>query len=356
MLPSFRFLLFPFSLLYAGVLRIRNWMYDRGWIRAAHFQFPVICIGNLSVGGTGKTPMTEWIIRALKDQYPMAVLSRGYKRRTKGFAIATEGNTASDIGDEPMQLFTKFSDITVAVGEERIVAIPQLLYQRPETRVLLLDDAFQHRAVKAGLNILLTDYNNLYTRDFVLPAGDLRDNRSSARRADIIIVTKCPEDLSSVSAAALADELALEPHQQLFFSTLRYSKPLHLFQREKEMNINDWKEGILVCGIANPKPIIQYLNKTSMHYNMMRFEDHHHFSISDLESIQRQFHQIPDDSKCILTTEKDAVRLEKYRDVLESYPIYVIPVQHQILFEQSASFLCLLTSYIQTHTVKPAVA
>jgi tetraacyldisaccharide 4'-kinase len=356
LLPSFRFMLFPFSLLYAGVLRIRNWLYDRGWIRAAHFQFPIICIGNLSVGGTGKTPMTEWIIRQLGDQYKMAVLSRGYKRRTKGFAIATKGVSDSEIGDEPMQLFTKFPNIIVAVGEERIVAIPQLLYQRPETEVLLLDDAFQHRAVKAGLNILLTDYNNLYTRDFVLPTGDLRDNRSSARRADIIIVTKCPEDLSHTAASALRNELALAPHQQLFFSTLRYANPVHLFQKEKETEIHHWKEGLFVCGIANARPIIEYLNKSSMHYDMMRFGDHHHFSISDLEAIQRQFNHMPGHSKCILTTEKDAVRLEKFKDMLESYPIYVIPVWHQLLFEQSSAFRCLLTNYIQSHTVKPADA
>jgi tetraacyldisaccharide 4'-kinase len=336
------------------VLRIRNWLYDRGWIRAAHFQFPVICIGNLSVGGTGKTPMTEWIIRQLNDQYRIAVLSRGYKRRTKGFAIATEGVSATEIGDEPMQLFTKFPNITVAVGEERIVAIPQLLYQRPETEVLLLDDAFQHRAVKAGLNIILTDYNNLYTRDFVLPTGDLRDNRSSARRADIIIVTKCPEELSQKAASAIGDELALAPHQHLFFSTLQYSKLVHVFQKEKETDINHFKEGLLVCGIANAKPITEHLNKSAMHYDMMRFADHHHFSISDLESIQHQFNQIPAHSKCILTTEKDAVRLEKFRDALASYPIYVIPVQHQLLFEQSSAFRCLLINYIQSHTVKPA--
>lgn len=356
MLPSFRFLLFPFSLLYAGILRIRNWLYDRGWIRAAHFQFPVICIGNLSVGGTGKTPMTEWIIRQLKNHYKIAVLSRGYKRRTKGFAIATEGVTASEIGDEPMQLFKKFTDITVAVGEERIVAIPQLLYQRPETEVLLLDDAFQHRAVKAGLNILLTDYHNLYTRDFVLPTGDLRDNRSSAQRADIIIVTKCPEDLTQSSAAAITAELALSPHQHLFFSSLQYSKPVHVFQKNKQTEINDWKEGLFVCGIANAKPLTDYLNKTSLHYDMMRFGDHHHFSSSDLTSIQHQFNQIPSESKCILTTEKDAVRLEKFKEILADYPIYVIPVEHHILFEQSHAFVCLLNNYIQTVTVKPADA
>jgi len=185
----------PVSLLYWLIISIRNWLYDKNISRSTSFALPVICIGNLSVGGTGKSPMVEYMIAGLKDKFKIATLSRGYKRRTKGYSLANQNTTALDIGDEPMQFHTKFPDIPVAVGEERIVAIPLLLHDKPDTQVILLDDAFQHRAIKAGLNILLTDYTNLFTRDFYLPTGDLRDLRSSCKRADIIVVTKCKPDL-----------------------------------------------------------------------------------------------------------------------------------------------------------------
>ncbi len=180
MLKSFRYILFPFSIIYGGIIWARNKMFDKNILRSAKFNFPVICVGNLAVGGTGKTPMTEYLIRMLAGKYRVATLSRGYKRKTKGFAIADENTTAIDIGDEPMQIHKKFPGVTVAVAEERIIGIPQLLYARPETQAIILDDAFQHREVKAGLNILLTDFQNLYTRDFLLPAGDLRDIKSSS--------------------------------------------------------------------------------------------------------------------------------------------------------------------------------
>ncbi|MEI2749830.1 MAG: tetraacyldisaccharide 4'-kinase [Ferruginibacter sp.] len=196
MLKSFRYLLFPFSLIYGGVVWLRNKLFDWNILKSASFNFPLICVGNLATGGTGKTPMTEYLVESLIPKYKTATLSRGYKRKTKGFSIANDLSTAIEIGDEPMQFHQKFPNVTVAVGEERLVAIPQLLHQRPDTQVIVLDDAFQHRTVKAGLNILLTDYQNLYTRDLLLPAGDLRDVKSSAKRADIIIVTKCKTELS----------------------------------------------------------------------------------------------------------------------------------------------------------------
>jgi len=191
LLKSFRYLLLPITWMYGCVIWLRNKLYDKNILKSSSFNFPIICVGNLATGGTGKTPMTEYLVRLLKKDYKTATLSRGYKRKTTGFAIADEDTTALEIGDEPMQFHQKFPDVTIAVGEERIVAIPQLLHDRPETEVIILDDAFQHRQVRAGLNIILTDYSNLYTRDLILPAGDLRDVRSSSKRADIIIVTKC---------------------------------------------------------------------------------------------------------------------------------------------------------------------
>ena len=202
-LKSFRVLLLPFSIIYWMIVGIRNWMYDRNMLKSASFGLPLICVGNLSVGGTGKSPMVEFLARHLKTRFRIATLSRGYKRKTRGYALANEQSTAIDIGDEPMQFHTKFPDVPVAVGEERLVAIPQLLHDRPNTEVIVLDDAFQHRAVKAGLNILLTDYGNLFTRDFYLPTGDLRDIKSSYKRADTIVVTKCKSDLSEMERNAL---------------------------------------------------------------------------------------------------------------------------------------------------------
>ncbi|MEP7258547.1 MAG: tetraacyldisaccharide 4'-kinase, partial [Flavitalea sp.] len=189
MLRPIRMLLFPFSLLYALIIWTRNKLYDKQLFLSSSFNLPIICIGNLSAGGTGKSPLVEWLIRKLRYRYEVAILSRGYKRKTEGYALANQFTTALEIGDEPMQFYNKFPDVTVAVGEERVVAIPQLLHDKPGTQVILLDDAFQHRAVKAGLNILLTEYNNLYTRDWFLPTGDLRDMASSAKRAETLIVT-----------------------------------------------------------------------------------------------------------------------------------------------------------------------
>src|ERR1041385_6345039 len=195
-LKSFRILLLPFSIIYWFAVWLRNFLYDTNILRSSSFGLPVICVGNLSVGGTGKSPMVEFLVERLKNKFRVATLSRGYKRKTTGYALANEHTTSLDIGDEPMLFHQKFPKVPVAVGEERLVAIPQLLHDKPDTQVIILDDAFQHRAVTAGLNILLTDCNNLFTRDFYLPTGDLRDLRSSYRRAEIIVVTKCDPGLT----------------------------------------------------------------------------------------------------------------------------------------------------------------
>src|SRR5579872_18276 len=259
LLKPIRILLFPFSLVYALIITVRNWAFDRKILSSAAFNLPVIGVGNLAVGGTGKSPMVELLIRTLKDHYEIAVLSRGYKRKTRGYALAGPQSTALDIGDEPMQFHSKFPDVAVAVGEERIVAIPQLLHDRPDTRVILLDDAFQHRTVRAGLNILLTDYSNLFTRDWWLPSGDLRDALSSYRRADIIVVTKCPEDLAEDNRRSIANEIGPRPHQELFFSSIRYGTPYHITRRT-ETRIDDSVEVLLITGIANPAPLKEWLN------------------------------------------------------------------------------------------------
>jgi len=224
--------LLPFALLYWLGISIRNWLYKKNILKSASFGLPLICVGNLSVGGTGKSPMVEYLVSNLKDKFKVATLSRGYKRKTKGYALANENTTALEIGDEPMQFHQKFPDVPIAVGEERIHAIPQLLHDRPETQAIILDDAFQHRAIKAGLNILLTDYNNLFTRDFYLPTGDLRDSKSSYKRAEVIVVTKCKPDLAEVEKQKLVKEINLMPGQLIFFSAIVYGQLYHIIKKE----------------------------------------------------------------------------------------------------------------------------
>ncbi|MDO9376358.1 MAG: tetraacyldisaccharide 4'-kinase [Bacteroidota bacterium] len=351
MLRSFRYLFFPISIIYGLVVWIRNWLFDKNVLKSSRFNFPVICIGNLAVGGTGKTPMVEYLARLLKDQYQVATLSRGYKRKTVGFGIANENTTALEIGDEPMQFHQKFPTVTVAVGEERLVAIPQLLHDRPDTQLIILDDAFQHRTVRAGLNIILTEHRNLYTRDFFLPAGDLRDTRQSAGRADIIVVTKCTKGIGEKEKKEIIEELNPKEHQQVFFTEVIYGKPYHLFSRAS-FEVSADLDTLLVCGIANPKPLQDYLDEEVHSYEMLRYPDHHIFTIDNLDEIKKQFGTIASGNKIILTTEKDAVRLQKFENQLMDFPIYVIPIEHAFLFGERELFEERVTGFVAR--IKPA--
>jgi len=336
-LKSFRVLLLPFALLYGLVVIIRNWLYNKKYLHSAEFGFPLICVGNLVVGGTGKSPMVEYLVGLLKDKYQVATLSRGYKRKTKGYALADENTTALEIGDEPMQFHKKFPNIAVAVGEARIEAIPQLLHDRPATEVIILDDAFQHRAVKAGFNILLTEYNDIFNRDFFLPTGDLRDARSSYKRADIIVVTKCPAFLGEVEKAEMIKDVKPLAHQKVLFTAIEYGRPYHIYS-EVQKDVTGEDEVLLVCGIANPKPLKQYLSERAYTYYQQDYNDHHIFSIDDLAEIEKKFDGITSEHKLILTTEKDAVRLEKFKDKLQHLPLYVLPIRHGFLFDEGNAF------------------
>lgn len=347
MLRSFRYLLFPFSLIYGAIIWIRNWMYDKNVLKSSAFNFPVICVGNLAAGGTGKTPMVEYLVRMLKSNYNTATLSRGYKRKTRGFAIANELTTALEIGDEPMQFHEKFPDVTVAVGEERLVAIPQLLHDKPETQVIILDDAFQHRAVRAGLNILLTEQRDLYTRDLMLPAGDLRDVKASSKRADIIIVTKCKPGFAQEEKNATIKEIDPKENQDVLFTEIVYGTPYHLFNKQ-QMSISHDTDVLLICGIANPRPVKDFLTGAVHTYDMLRFPDHHIFNTDDLQDIKKHFNKIQSSKKIILTTEKDAVRLKKFESELAEFPIYVIPIEHSFLFDGAPKFSQWVTSFIDS--------
>jgi tetraacyldisaccharide 4'-kinase len=343
---SIRFLLLPIAVVYGVVIWVRNKLFDRNILKSTSFNLPLICIGNVSVGGTGKSPMTEYLLELLQNRYKVATLSRGYRRKTKGYALASPQTTALDIGDEPMQFHLKYPRIAVAVGEQRIEAIPQLLQDRPETQVIILDDAFQHRHVKAGLNILLTDYNNLYTRDFYLPTGDLRDSRGSARRAQLIVVTKCPEDLDESGRQKVVAEIKPLENQQVFFATLSYGTPYHIISNAARPLHKDM-EVLLACGIANPKPLKAYLEGQTATYEIMAYKDHHIFSIDDLNALIRRFDGMPEGQKIMLTTEKDGVRLLKFRNELETLPLYVLPVRHRILFNQTEAFNHAILNFIE---------
>lgn len=352
-LKSFRVLLLPFALVYGLVVTIRNYLYNNGILRSATFNLPLICVGNLAVGGTGKSPMVEYILHLLKHRYKVATLSRGYKRKTKGYALANENSTALDIGDEPMQFHLKFPDVAVAVGEERIVAIPQLLHDRPEVKVIILDDAFQHRSVVAGLNIVLTDYSNLFTRDYFLPTGDLRDQRLSYKRADIIIVTKCPPGLDMAERDAIRREIAPLAGQQLYFTAIEYGTPYHIIHRtERPLQLID--EVLLVCGIANPAPLQHYLSDCTAAYYQQDYSDHHIFRIDDLKDIRKRYDQIQASQKMIVTTEKDAVRLLKFRQELDNLPLYVLPVRHGFLFNGGEQFNRQILDYVENFQLQPA--
>ncbi|MBK7883927.1 MAG: tetraacyldisaccharide 4'-kinase [Chitinophagaceae bacterium] len=326
---------------------LRNWLFNKKIFKSANFNFPIICVGNLAVGGTGKTPMVEYLVRILKNDYLVSTLSRAIKRKTVGFAIADENTTALEIGDEPMQFHKKFKDIIVAVGEERLVAIPQLLHQRPDMDVIILDDAFQHRSVNAGLNIVLTEFSNLYTRDFLLPVGDLRDIRSSIKRAHIIVVTKCKAGLSFEEKESIKKEINSSKNQVVYFTEIIYSKPYHLFTNELK-DITSDTNILLVCGIANPKPLKDILAAYTHSYDMLKYPDHHIFDMDDLEDIKKQFEKVQSNNKIILTTEKDAVRLIKFENELKNYPVYVLPIEHSFLFNEGIKFNLQVIDFIKS--------
>lgn len=345
LLRPIRILLVPLSLVYGAIVWLRNRLFDKNILKSSSFNLPVICVGNLSAGGTGKSPMVEFLLKKLQVPYKVAVLSRGYKRKTSGYALAREGTTALEIGDEPMQFHLKFPDVIVAVGEERIVAIPQLLHDRPGTQVIVLDDAFQHRTVKAGFNILLTDYSNLFTRDWFLPTGDLRDEKSSYCRADVLIVTKCPATLEADERKSIAAEIRPLPHQRLFFSAISYSQPYHIVTK-KTIDLDTSTEVLLVSGIANPAPLKKYLQEVTETYYEIVYSDHHIFSIDDLKEIMKRFEAVQASKKIIITTEKDAVRLIKFEQQLKELPLYVLPIEIQFLFNEEQAFTDLIGKFI----------
>lgn len=317
-----RFLLLPFAILYGLGVRLRHFLYDRGWLSSKRYPFPIICVGNLAVGGTGKTPMVEYLVRLL-GQEQVAILSRGYRRKTRGFVLADDSATAMTLGDEPYQYHRKFPRATVAVCESRQEGIERLL-ENPHFKYIILDDAFQHRKVQAETNLLLTSYDKLYTQDFLLPVGSLRDIRSRARKAQIIIVTKCPE-LTQAEQEKIIQQLKPLPSQKVYFTTIAYSD--RVYSHEDSQALKDFiaTPFTLVTGIANPTPLVDFLEKQGASFEHLAYSDHHHFSNRELELLRQK--------GCILTTEKDYVRLEGALPTL-----YYLPIETQFLNDQRLIF------------------
>ncbi|WP_104735630.1 tetraacyldisaccharide 4'-kinase [Hanstruepera ponticola] len=314
-----RTLLFPVVPIYFMVTWLRNKLYDLGLKKSKAYSFPVICVGNLSTGGTGKTPMVEYLIRLLKEDFTLATLSRGYGRATKGFLMATENTTAQTLGDEPYQFYHKFKeDVVVAVDEQRQHGISQLRELQNKPDLIILDDAFQHRKVKAGINILLTSYHNLYTNDIVLPTGNLREPRKGAKRADIIVVTKCPLGVSEHDKERITKAINPEEYQMVFFSTIDYSEAV--FSDSETLMINSLKPFTLVTGIANPKPLLEHLDRNGSEYEHLNYKDHHNFSSADIKVLEQK--------DVIVTTEKDYMRLKTYNTLKDK--LFYLPITTRI--------------------------
>ncbi|MBR0492408.1 MAG: tetraacyldisaccharide 4'-kinase [Muribaculaceae bacterium] len=340
-------LLTPFSWGYGAGVWLRNAAFDVGLLPQEEFDVPVVSVGNITVGGTGKTPHVEYIIEALYRRYHIAVLSRGYKRKTKGFILASNNMTPRDIGDEPYQIFSKFSGlITLAVCESRRKGIRELLRIDPDINLILLDDGFQHRYVKPKVNIVLVDYNHPPYEDKLMPLGTLREPARNVLRGDIVVVTKCPSDITAMDIRMVKKNLALFPYQGLFFSNIRYADPIPVFPiQSPQITSLQWlrEDDAVLCltGIATPKPLVRYLRQFAARVKVMHFDDHHFFTRRDFSDIFKVYNQLEGKRKFIITTEKDAVRImnNPYFPPTRRHCIFYIPMRVGFLEMEGANFI-----------------
>lgn len=348
-----RFILYPFALLYGLIVCVRNKLFDWGIMKSKSFDFPVISVGNLSVGGTGKTPHVEYLINLLKKDFKVATLSRGYKRNTKGYLEAEITSVANDIGDESVQKKQKFPKVLVSVDENRPHGIKKLIGDHPETDVVILDDAFQHRSVKPGLNILLTDFHKLYPENFLLPMGTLREFRKGARRADIIIITKTLPTLSPITVRRITGLIKPQEHQKLYFSFIKHGRLTPVPGTKTPSEIPHKVNTILVfAGIANMYPLDDHVGKMANHLEKLRFKDHHKYTTKDLSKIREAFENIFTKDKIIVTTEKDAMRLffPKIPDILKDLPIFYIPIEIKIHKNFRTEFNDQIVNYVRKNS------
>ena len=352
-MKSLRPLLFPLSLIYGLGVMVRNLAFDLGILRSTEFDLPIISVGNLSVGGSGKSPMTEYLVRLLKNKYKLATLSRGYGRRSKGFRLVNENSLSTEVGDEPLQFKRKFTDITVAVCEKRVAGIRTLAKSH---ELVILDDAYQHRALRPGFSILLFDYNSISNFKMLLPAGDLREPVWEKDRADILVVTKTPPGLDQPDRKEILSFIKPRNHQEVFYSYLEYGdlKPFNQEMKDRTLlSIKVSASIILLTGIANPDPLVSEIGGYTQLITHHNYPDHHNFTKRNIIKLVQAFNSLVAHDKLIITTEKDAQRLRSIeaRELLKGLPVYYLPVRAEIHEPERARFNELIEKYAAEPTV-----
>ncbi len=336
---NWKFFLFPFAWLYGLIIKIRNVWFDKGILTTQTFSVPTITVGNIAVGGTGKTPHVEYLVRLLSENYKLAILSRGYKRKTKGFRYVENRSTVIEVGDEPLQFKQKFPHVTVAVDEKRVHGITQLLKNDSTLDLIILDDAFQHRYVKPDLSILLTEYTNPYSKDYLMPVGRLREHRIGAQRADMIVVTKSPYEVSKKTQSQMVKSLKINANQHCFFSYIKYGNLCGVFN-DINIELIDNQFIILITGIANPLPLKQYLSASAGQVIHLSYPDHYTFKKEDINTILSTYQQHIQKQPLIITTEKDAMRLKsnQWASLIQTLPIYYLPIEIDFIGAQKELF------------------
>ncbi|HUX95471.1 MAG TPA: tetraacyldisaccharide 4'-kinase [Bacteroidales bacterium] len=354
-MKKFRILLYPVSVVYGLITSIRNFLYNTGVLPSVEFRIPVICVGNITVGGTGKTPHTEYLADLLRKDFKVAVLSRGYKRKSRGFRIVTSALTVSETGDEPLQISCKYPDVLVAVDRNRVKGVRKIMQIQPETEAIILDDAFQHRRITPGFSILLSDFERLIIRDHILPYGNLRESIANMRRADIILVTKSPVDISPIQRRLIVKEIDKAPYQNLYFTSINYNQPVQLFPKgeltvaKPELSRLYGTGIVLVTGIANPKPLKETLEKTAGEVIHLHYPDHYAYREDDIITIKESFERLTSPVRYIITTEKDAVRLKEFSNIAEPIKsvMFYIPVGICFLNDDSNEFNNMIIEYVR---------
>lgn len=348
-----RLLLYPVSLIYGLIISLRNFFYDYKIFSSYEFDIPVISIGNITVGGTGKTPHTEYLVELLRKQFAVTTISRGYKRKSKGYLEVKTSSTATEVGDEPLQIKLKYENVQVVVDEKRVHAIEEIQKQKNEDLpdVIILDDAFQHRSVSPGINIVLIDYNRPIETDSMLPYGNLRESKWQIRRASIIIYTKCPQEISPITRRIIMKDIYLRPYQNLFFTTMVYQPitPVFINNAIKTPVLKEEKVSILlVTGIANPEHLFKYLNTFTDDITLLKFPDHHNFNSSNINQILQKFEAINSTKKVIITTEKDSMRLKDMdlSDIMKEHLFY-IPLKIKFLDSEGKNFDDKIVTYVR---------
>jgi tetraacyldisaccharide 4'-kinase len=348
-------LLYPISLIYGLITGFRNFLYNYGILSTTQFPIPVICVGNITVGGTGKTPHTEYLAELLRKNFRVATLSRGYKRKTRDFRIASASASINEIGDEPMQIFRKFPDILVTVDRNRVNGVRKIMEMAPDTDLIILDDGFQHRSITPGFSILLSDYERPVMTDHMLPYGNLREDKINMRRADVILITKCPKNLSPIQRRLIVKEIGKPAYQNLYFTSLSYKAPLPVFGDHEQDTVSfdlprhTGSSIILLTGIANPGPLREYLNKYFSEIVELTYPDHYSFNVKDIISITSAYRDLRASSKFIFTTEKDAMRLRGFTDLEETVKsaMFYIPVGIIFLNYDKDEFDNLIVDYVR---------